>query len=163
MAMRKKTTAERGKFKQEITSALYKSADIRDLLLGDTSGMSASDKQKLFRKHVKSHLFIDDTIEETDSFIFYDVRLPDLAAQIKDCQVVLYAICHRDILDDYVKEGYFGNRADILSQMIEDCLINDEEVANSFGIGELSLDSVDLYNATRFYGVVMIFNVPNFR
>ena len=163
MATRKKTTAERGKFKQEITSALYKSADIRDLLLGDTSGMSASDKQKLFRKHVKSNLFIDDTIEETDSFIFYDVRLPDLAAQIKDCQVILYAICHRDILDDYVKEGYFGNRADILSQMIEDCLINDEEVANSFGIGKLSLDSVDLYNATRFYGVVMIFNVPDFR
>jgi len=160
---RKKSTAERGKFKQEITSALYKSADIRDLLLGDTSGMSTSDKQKSFRKHVKSHLFIDDTIEETDSFIFYDVRLPDLAAQIKDCQVILYAICHRDILDDYVKEGYFGNRADILSQMIEDCLINDEEVANSFGIGKLSLDSVDLYNATRFYGVVMIFNVPDFR
>ena len=163
MTTRKKTTAERGKFKQEITSALYKSADIRDLLLGDTSGMSTSDKQKSFRKHVKSHLFIDDTIEETDSFIFSDVRLPDLAAQIKDCQVVLYAICHRDILDDYVKEGYFGNRADILSQMIEDCLINDEEVANSFGIGKLSLDSVDLYNATRFYGVVMIFNVPDFR
>lgn len=163
MTTRKKRTAERGKFKQEITSALYKSADIRDLLLGDTSGMSTSDKQKSFRKHVKSHLFIDDTIEETDSFIFYDVRLPDLAAQIKDCQVVLYAICHRDILDDYVKEGYFGNRADILSQMIEDCLINDEEVANSFGIGKLSLDSVDLYNATRFYGVVMIFNVPDFR
>lgn len=163
MAMRKKTTAERGKFKQEITSALYKSADIRDLLLGDTSGMSASDKQKLFRKHVKSHLFIDDTIEETDSYIFYDVRLPDLSAQIKNCQVVLYAICHRDILDDCVKEGYFGNRADILSQMIEDCLINDEEVANSFGIGKLSLDSVDLYNATRFYGVVMFFNVPDFR
>lgn len=163
MTTRKKSTAERGKFKQEITSALYKSADIRDLLLGDTSGMSTSDKQKSFRKHVKSHLFIDDTIEETDSFIFYDVRLPDLAAQIKDCQVVLYAICHRDILDDYVKEGYFGNRVDILSQMIEDCLINDEEVANSFGIGKLSLDSVDLYNATRFYGVVMIFNVPDFR
>lgn len=163
MTTRKKTTAERGKFKQEITSALYKSADIRDLLLGDTSGMSTSDKQKSFRKHVKSHLFIDDTIEETDSYIFYDVRLPDLAAQIKDCQVILYAICHRDILDDYVKEGYFGNRADILSQMIEDCLINDEEVANSFGIGKLSLDSVDLYNATRFYGVVMIFNVPDFR
>ena len=163
MAMGKKSAAERGKFKQEIHTALYKSADIRDLLLGDTSGMSTSDKQKSFRKHVKSHLFIDDTIEETDSFIFYDVRLPNLAAQIKDCQVVLYAICHRDILDDYVKEGYFGNRADILSQMIEDCLINDEEVANSFGIGKLSLDSVDLYNATRFYGVVMIFNVPDFR
>lgn len=163
MAMRKKTTAERGKFKKNIHEALYNSNDIKELLLGDISGMSASDKQKLFRKHVKSHLFIDDTIEETDSYIFYDVRLPDLTAQIKNCQVVLYAICHRDILDDYVKEGYFGNRADVLSQMIEECLINNEEVINKFGIGELSLDSVDLYNATRFYGVVMIFNVPDFR
>lgn len=163
MAIKKKSTAERGKFKQEITSALYKSADIRDLLLGDTSGMSASDRQKLFRKHVKSHLFIDDTIEETDSYIFYDVQLPNLATQIKDCRVVLYAICHRDILDNYAKDGYFGNRADILSQMVEDCLINDEEVANSFGIGKLSLDSVDIYNATRFYGVIMVFNVPDFR
>lgn len=163
MAVRNKSTAVRGEFKKEIHEALYSSENIKELLLGDTSGMSTSDKQKSFRKHVKSHLFINDTIEETDSFIFYDVRLPNLAAQIKDCQVVLYAICHRDILDDYVKEGYFGNRADILSQMIEDCLINDEEVANSFGIGKLSLDSVDLYNATRFYGVVMIFNVPDFR
>ncbi len=163
MTMRKKTTAERGKFKKNIHEALYNSNDIKELLLGDISGMSTSDKQKLFRKHVKSHLFIDDTIEETDSYIFYDVRLPDLTAQIKNCQVVLYAICHRDILDDYVKEGYFGNRADVLSQMIEECLINNEEVINKFGIGELSLDSVDLYNATRFYGVVMIFNVPDFR
>ena len=50
----------------------------------------------------------------------------------------MFAICHRDILEDYSKEGYFGDRADILSQMIEDSLINDEEVANSFGIGKLS-------------------------
>ena len=163
MAIRKKSTAERGKFKQEITSALYKSADIIDLLLGDTSGISTSDKQKLFRKHVKSHLFIDDTIQETESFIFYDIRMPDLRNNIKDCQVVLYAICHRDIIDNYVKEGYYGNRADILSQMIENCLINNEEVSYSFGIGKLSLDSVDLYNAKRFYGVIMVFNVPDFR
>lgn len=89
--------------------------------------------------------------------------MPNLEANIKNCQVVLYAVCHRDILDTYTHEGYYGNRADVLSQMIEDCLINDEEVANSFGIGTLSLDSVDIYNAKRFYGCIMIFNVPNFR
>lgn len=163
MSKSKKSTAERGKFKQEIHAALYKSDVIKDLLLGDTSGMSTSDKQKLFKKQVKSHLFIDDTIDETESFIYYDVRLPDLSENIKNCQVVMYAICHRDILDDYVKDGYYGNRADILSQMIEDCLINDEEVVNSFGIGKLSLDGVDIYNSKRFYGCVMIFNVPTFR
>lgn len=159
----KKTTSERGKFKNEIHTALYKSDEIKDLLLGDISGKSASEVRKLFKEHVKSHLFIDDTIQETDSFIFYDVRLPNLSPNIKTCQVMLYAICHRDILDNYSKDGYYGNRADILSQMIEDCLINDEEVTRSFGIGKLSLDSVDIYNAKRFYGCIMVFNVPNFR
>ena len=163
MSIKKKSTAERGKFKQEITTALYKNQDIVDLLLGDTSGMSPTDKQKSFKQHVKSHLFIDDTIEETDSFIFYDVRFPQMMENIKNCQVVLYAICHRDILDNYAKEGYFGNRADILSQMIEDSLINDDEIANSFGIGRLALNSIDFYNAKRFYGVVMTFNVPSYR
>lgn len=163
MSKKKKSTAARGKFKQEIHTALYKSDEIKDLLLGDIGGISNGDKQKLFKKHVKSHLFIDDTIDETDSFIFYDIRLPNLQENIKDCQVILYAVCHRDILDDYIRDGYYGNRADILSQMIEDCLINDEEVSKSFGIGRLSLDSVDIYNSKRFYGCVMVFNVPDFR
>lgn len=163
MAKIKKSTAARGIYKQKIHDALYKSNEIIELLSDDAGNMSIGDKQKLFNKHVKSHLFIDDTIEETDSFIYYDVRLPNLRQNIKNCQVVLYAVCHRDILDNYVKEGYYGNRADILSQMIEDCLINDEEVANSFGIGKLSLDSVDIYNAIKFYGAVMTFNIPDFR
>jgi hypothetical protein len=160
---RMKSTAERGHFKQEIHAALYKSKDIKELLLGDISAQSASKVKEGFRDHVKSHLFIDDTITDTSSFIYYDVRMPYIHSNTKDCQVVLYAICHRDILDDYEKEGYFGNRADILSQMIEDCLLNDKEVANSFGIGQLSLDSVDIYNTQRFYGCIMTFSVPNFR
>lgn len=160
---RKKTTAERGKFKEEISSALYKSSNIRELLLGDTSGMSASEVRARFKEHVKSHLFIDDTIEEATSFIFYDVIFPRLHTNVKDCCVVMYLICHRDILDDYVKENYYGNRADILTQMVEDALINDDEVAKSFGIGRLTLDSVDIYNSRRFYGCMMTFTVPDFR
>lgn len=163
MGKRSKTTSEKGKFKEEIHAALYKSQDIRELLLDDTSGMSASKVREEFKNHVKSHLFIDDAIEETGSFIFYDVVFPYIEPNIKTCKVFMYAICHRDILDNYYKEGYFGNRADILSQMIEDVLINDKEVANNFGIGELTLDSVDIYNSTRFYGSVMTFNVPSFR
>lgn len=106
---------------------------------------------------------IDDTIEETESFIFYDIIFPSLRSNIKTCQVVLYAVCHRDILDNYSNEKYPGNRADALSQMVEDCLLNDREVSNSFGIGELTLDSVDLYNSRKYYGCIMQFSVPNFR
>ena len=157
------TTAEKGKFKQEIHSALYKNADIRELILGDTSAMKPIEIQKKFKEHVKSHLFIDDTITETDTFIFYDVTFPRLGSNIKTCRVVMYLICHRDILENYYKEGYFGDRIDALSQMVENSLINDQSVKNKFGIGELTLDCIDVYNAQRFYGCLMVFSVPNFR
>lgn len=160
---KQKTTAERGKFKTEISGALYKNEDLRDLLLGDTSGMSATQIRTAFKDHVKSHLFIDDTIEDAGSFIFYDIKFPFMHTNTKTCQVIMYAMCHRDILETYTKEGYYGDRSDILAQMIENTLINDEEVARSFGIGDLTLDSVDIYNSQRFYGSIMVFSVPNFR
>ena len=160
---RNKTTAECGKFKQDIHTALYKSENIKQLILGDISNINPSDIKTSFREHVKSHLFIDDTITETTSYIFYDIIIPKIYSNTKECQVILYAMCHRDILDDYIQDGYYGNRADILSQMIEDCLINDKNISSRFGIGELSLDSVDIYNASRFYGHIMTFSVPNFR
>lgn len=160
---KEKTTSERGQFKGKISTALYKNPDIRELLLGDTSGISAKDVQKLFKDHVKSHLFIDDTITEAGSFIFYDVRVIRVHSNTKTAQVSMYAICHRDILENYSKDGYFGNRADILSQMIEDALLNDPDTVKDFGIGDLVLKSVDIYNATRFYGTIMTFEVPTFR
>lgn len=163
MLKKKKNTAERGEFKQKIHYALYKSNDIKRLLLGDISTKSSNDIRKEFKDHVKSHLFIDDTVLETGSYIYYDVRMPRLESNIKDCRVIMYAICHRDTLDNYTQDGYYGNRADILSQMIEDCLINDEEISKSLGIGEVSMGSVDIYNGRKFYGCIINFNVPNFR
>ena len=160
---KEKTTAERGRFKQEIHGALYKSPEIRELLLGDTSSMSPSQIRTAFKDHVKSHLFIDDTITDTDTFIFYDVAMPSIRSNTKTCRVIMYLICHRDILEGYAKEGYYGDRIDVLSQMVEDTLLNDPDVVHRFGIGELTLDSIDPYNATRFYGCCMIFSVPTFR
>ena len=163
MAKKKKTTSERGKFKNEIHAALYKSKNVREMLLGDTSGKSATQIRKEFKKHVKSHLFIEDTVTDTDTFIFYDVTMPSISTNIKDCRVIMYIICHRDIIDDDCdKEGYFGNRIDILTEMVEEALL-DEDVVNNFGIGELTLDSIGIYNATRFYGCIMEYVVPSFR
>lgn len=160
---RKKTTRERGKFKTQIHSALYKSADIKDLLLGDTSNMSSAQIAKEFKEQVKSHLFIDDTITEAKTFIFYDVFMPSLASQIKECQIIMYLICHRSILETYSKEGYVGDRIDILSEMVEDALINNADVVNNFGIGELVLSEIEPYNSSRFYGCIMTFDIPSFR
>lgn len=163
MTKKRKTTAERGKFKYEISSALFKNDDIVELLLGDTGGKTPSQKRAAFKEQVKSHLFIDDTITDAKTFIFYDIRIPYMRVQTKECNVIMYVMCHRDILEGYAKDGYYGDRIDILSQMIEDTLINDEEVVNNFGIGQLTLDSVDIYNSLKFYGCIMTFSVPNFR
>lgn len=159
----KKDTSERGKFKNKIHNALYHSDGIKEILLGDVSGKSAGEVRKLFKEHVKSHLFVDETITETQSYIFYDVALRYMRENIKSCMVMMYVVCHRDILDDYDKEGYYGNRADILSQMVEDCLINDTKVSMDFGIGELKLDSIEPFNGRYLYGCCMTFMVPNFR
>jgi len=157
------TISERGKFKEEIHKALFQNNDIRELLLGNTDETDNLKLQKQFKKYVKSHLFVDGTIQDTGTFIFYDVIFPYLRANTKECRVMTYILTHRDVLENYVKEGYYGNRVDILSQMVEDTLINNESVANSFGIGRLSLDSVNIYNSNKFYGSILVFGVPNFR
>ena len=116
MKQNKKDIFELGKFKAKIHAALYKSDNIKELLLGDVSGKTPTELRKLFKEHVKSHLFVDEVITETESYIFYDVTLPSFSETTKMCQVQLYAVCHRDILDDYSKEGFYGNRADILTR-----------------------------------------------
>ena len=163
MKQNEKEIFELGKFKSKIHAALYKSDDIKELLLGDVSGKSTTEMRKLFKEHVKSHLFVDEVITETDSFIFYDVTLPSFEETTKTCQIQLYAVCHRDILDNYSKEGFYGNRADILTEMIERALICDEETSESFGIGHLELNHIGVYNGRNVYGHVLQFSVPNFR
>ena len=163
MKQREKEIFELGKFKSKIHTALYKSDDIKELLLGDVSKKNPTELRKLFKEHVKSHLFVDEVITGTDSFIFYDVTLPYLKETTKTCQVQLYAVCHRDILDNFSKEGFYGNRADILSEMVEKTLLCNEEVSKSFGIGNIELNHIGVYNGKNLYGRVLQFSVPNFR
>jgi hypothetical protein len=99
---RKKTTIELGKFKTRINNALLKDENIQEILTG-TTGDSREQFEKT-KKQIHSHLFIDDTIKDTGTYIFYDVTMPDLRSQIKDIKVYMYAICHRDILENYSKK-----------------------------------------------------------
>lgn len=156
-------TKIRGKFKQQIKNMLFANKDLVDeVLLKDSIGMNNKEKVNEFNKVVKSHLFIDDTLTEQSSFIFFDVICPEIETTTQEVKVLLFAICHRDILDNYNKDGYFGNRADILSQIVEDTLLS-EENAKQFGIGTLLLDRIDVYNSKEYYGVQMLFDAAGLR
>ncbi len=157
------TTRERGLYKEQMKKALFSSDNICEMLMGDTSSMSTRQKAMIFNNYAKSHLFIDGTLDAVGSYIFFDITTKSISPTIKNDEIIMYVVCHRDILDDYQKEGYYGNRADILSQHVEDCLVCDGEVANSFGIGKITIDSIDIYNSQNYYGYIMTFGVPNFK
>lgn len=162
MARKKKTIKDRGIYKTKIANALFKSDNIKEVILGDTSNMKKSEILSGLKSHINSHLFIDETIKDTSTFIFYDVIIPDFHTQTKDMNIIMYVICHRDILETYSKDGYYGNRTDILAEMIEETLL-DESIIKEFGIGDLSFDSMDIYNANSFYGCILRIGVPTFR
>lgn len=150
---------DRGQFKSNIKKCLYKNENLRQFLFG---GENINVTPHLFSERVKSHLFLDDILTDKKSYIFFDVICPQFTAQIKEIKIVMYVICHRAILDDYTqKDGYYGNRADVLSQAVEEALITDS--AKEFGIGDLQLEGVDLYNGKDYYGTQLVFNVPTFR
>ena len=95
------------------------------------------------------------------TYIFYEVVSPEIGAQLKEARLVLYAICHCDLLDKdipKVEGDYIGNRADVLSQIVEDTLENDTEL-NKFGIGKFDLESIEVYNSASYYGFQFIGNI----
>lgn len=157
-----KSIKERGLFKQNIKNMLFASDDVMRVLVDDFEGLTAKQKREIFLKRVKSHLFIDDTLEEKGTYIFFDIVVQNIMPQTKECKVIMYLVCHRDLLDDFEMEGYYGNRVDALSQAVEGALLNTEN-AKQFGIGDLLLSSVDIYNSSNYYGVQMIFDAECFR
>lgn len=157
-----KSIKERGLFKHNIKNMLYASDDVMRVLVDDYEKLTAKQKREKFLERVKSHLFIDDTLTEKGTYIFFDIVVQNIASQTKECKIVMYLVCNRDLLDDFELEGYYGNRADVLSQAVEGALLN-EENAKQFGIGDLQLTSVDIYNSSNYYGVQMIFDAECFR
>ena len=71
--MRDLTTKERGIYKTRILNAMLQSDNIKDIVLGDTSEMQSKEIMTKFKNHVNSHLFIDETIKDTSTYIFFDV------------------------------------------------------------------------------------------
>ena len=75
------TTKELGSFKTKIKNALIKSDKINDLLKDGID--EPSNKIQQFKSHVKDHLFIDDTIKDTSTYIFFELVPPEIRFSIE--------------------------------------------------------------------------------
>lgn len=154
-------TKSRSLIKSQISKILFDSDEIYNILTEKVKNGTFKQQFAEYDKHVKSHLFVDDTLTDKGSYIFFDVALPQIRPRITTCKIYVFVICHRDILDGFRLDGYFGNRADILTELVEETLLDAGNV-HSYGIGQLNLEAVDIYNTANYYGAQLIFDVPNF-
>lgn len=154
---------ELGKYKHNFKKALYSSDKIRRILLEENyTDMPESEICKELDKYIFSHLYIDDLVDEEKTYIFFDVRMPHFGSSIKNCDITMFLICHKNIVDNYYDKNYYGNRTDILTQYLEE-ILEQEDVKNKFGIGSIQITNLDIYNNTKFYGRILGLSVPNFR
>ncbi len=93
------TSKERGLYKEQIKKALFSSNEICEMLMGDTSSLSNKEKAKIFDYWVKSHLTIEDVLDDEGSCIFFDITTRSISPTIKKDEIIMYVVCHRDILD----------------------------------------------------------------
>lgn len=149
-----------GQYKIKISSALRKSDNIKEILLG--VGYDEELAEVDLEKYIIDHLYDDDIITETKTYILFDVDMDNMRPNTKDCNVIMKFICNKSILDDYQKDGYYGNRTDILTQMVEE-IITDEEVVDEFGIGDIQFRKVGIYETKTMYGRIARLFVPDFR
>lgn len=152
---------QKGEYKSKIAMSLYGNLDLKKVLLDDYTINDKTNCAKDFKNYVKSHLFVDGTVYEPKSYIFYDVIIPDFRAQTKTINIIFYVVCHRDILDNSPQiEGVSGNRADVLAMLVDDALAKN---GKDFGIGLLNLEEALIYNGKDYYGTQLTYTAVDFR
>lgn len=154
-----------GSYKNKISSTLFKNDDIQKLLIGkDYDLLEKKELYKLMGKHILSHEFIDNIIEQAETNIYYDITISAISSTVNSCKLYLYCICDRKILDsiktyEYKNEIIFGNKADILSCVVNDILMSIEDI----GVGGFEFLDSNIINTKECYGRVLVYKVPDFR
>lgn len=146
-----------GVFKTNLLLSFLDSPDICELLLGEN--YTSDDVDNLVYSQIFPYLYIDETQTEVLPYLCIEVNYIKQSRTMKTLKVTVYAYCHKDCME-YHKDGYLGTRADILSDMVERQL----QEPNKYGIGELTLESVNYYFPNnKYYGRQLIFTTSDFK
>lgn len=151
-----------GSCKQSLYSSFINDPDICELLF-DKKPYTDDDKEKLFYSQIFPYLYVDETQDETLTYLCFELDIPPSSdkssSTIKNMKMIVLAYCHKDIMQ-YSKEGYCGTRVDILADMVERKLRNSYD----FGIGKPELISVTNYfHNNKYYGRQLVYNIPQFK
>jgi len=154
-----------GHYKNIINKALYADDNLRVALLGKnykTELTTESAVIKSLHEHIKSHLFIDEPILKTFSYVMYDVVIPTSYDKIQTMQLVVYVFCDKDCIDNLNVKNYEGNRNDIICEIV-DGILTRNDLRRTYGIGNLELSKLDLFERQQTVaGKILTYAVPNF-
>lgn len=145
-----------GIYKDIIISNLL-TDEILELLLGkDYTEEQAMD---VVYTQIFPFLYTEDVQTKTLSYIGVDIVPEESTKKVKNMTLVIWAYCHKDIMK-YSKAGYRGNRADILSDMV-DRKIRD---LGDFGIGLPEFKKAPYFMPqAKFYGRQITYIIPDFK
>lgn len=180
-----------GKFKDMIMNILFKSEDVRDLVMPqlDNDNFDLSDnffggknleyydainnenKNVDLLGHCFDVPFIDERINDTRALITLESYIKRIeGSHVKEVELDIFVYSHKNIIHmdskekgKYIKKGYAGNRVDMLCAAVVDAI---KEHSKDFGIGGLKLKPYDpIYPyepKNEFYGKKISFLCPDF-
>lgn len=165
---------ELGQYKNHLYSIFVNDENTRRLLLGENyagniSDLDDADLSAALEKQVLPHLYMEQTVSDVNSYLFFETYISSANSNIKNMKIVVQAVCHKDITAYPEKsEGYYGLRYDVLSQYVEELLCPTgkelkRQRMKQFGIGGLELQNVDLFSKDYYIGHTLTFQVPTFR
>jgi len=158
-----------GEYKNRFASILVNNDKICRLLLGENYETEIDDLDTELDKYIKQHLYIEDTITETKSYILFESNPSPTSPTLKNMNIIVQVICHKDIVRYKEKpKGYSGLRYDVLTRYIEEAICPKDETSKNaiikkFGIGGFEIKSPGLFNQNNFVGRTFILSVPEFR
>lgn len=152
------TLKDVGTYKNRLLSAIIKSQDVCETILGKDYDTTNVDEQLIYH-NVFPYLYVDETQTKQESYICIEVDVPrTMDFAFKDMKIIVWCYCHKGIMK-YSKKGYLGTRADILSDIVDRFLNS----SNNFGLGRLKLQSnTHFFPSKEYYGRQLIYSCPEF-
>lgn len=155
-----------------LNPTMHDDLDLSEILLGgefNINGVKVTEQGYIF-----DYYFIDDTIEDTKSFIMVEVDMPEIKNGIFVSYILhLYICSNKDIvrlseysvptLSQIKAEGYMGNRVDALCDAI-DRMLNGNNAMKAGNIGDVipygNYRQIFTPN-NKFYGMRLTYKVRN--
>lgn len=118
--------------------------------------------------------FIDTTLSKEIAAIFIEDTISELKENsIQSMSLQIMIICHKKMLyldnesrKSFESIGYYGNRVDMLVQVINSIFLQSNKKSDKFGIGKLRLDTRNPVRTyvpnSEFYGRVMNYTIYDF-